>query len=1116
MGNGFRSGNTRAWRGALGGLVLVSVGCLLLGLSAPRSSLNTEAQLDSSPIADAISGARLISANSHPQLRSMLGQLPLIFEPNRGQAAPGVRFLAHGIGYGLFLDSAGAVLAVPTASPKSAPRVAALGMRLVNPNPHAVLAGAGELPGHSNYFLGNDPHKWHRGIPQFSGVRYKGIYRGIDLVFYGNNGQLEYDFHVAPGADASRAQMEFDGATGLELSHGDLVLNSGNGGRVLFHSPHIYQRIGDREQPVSGGFTLLAENRAGFAIGPYDRSRELIIDPIPEIESYFGGSGSDTFPSIAVDPSATFIYLAGTTTSPQASFPPTTNQTSFPSTLSISPTGPTHVFVAKILPSQPPVVEYETFLGGSASDTATGVAVDGADDAYLVGNTLSPDFPTTPTTAYQNAPETKSVTCTGTCSSLFVSVLDPAGTGFLNYSSYVSGDGNDVSTGMTIDANSDVFITGTTTSNDTATISDEFPASEAPPALENAYQISQLAPLQFFVTKVNTATAGASSISYSTYFGGGNPSTGTATGGGIAVDSSGNIYFSGTTNFVFTGTGRGLDFPILNPYQPCLDTPPPLVITNPLSCGSGPFPTATDAFVAKLNPNTVPGQQLRFSTYLGGSGTDSSTALAIDAGAANIYVTGQTNSNDFIIPTGTAPFQSSNTCGTCAYVGRFNNPVSANMSLTYFSYLGGTANDGATDGLAVSVDTASGALLTGSTTSPTLPVTPTTGVLQSTLAGPQNAFFARIDTQTVAGQSVIGSYLTYFGGNGTDRGTSVTIDANTNTYFAGDTTSTNLSTEDPILPTPPLNGNPHEFFVRLGTAADLCLTCVAPTISTLGGEVPAGTQATITYTLLNNGPDLATDVVVSGSVSSTSVAIKSATATSGICTPQGTTGNIACTINTLQPGSTSLIKFNAVPSAVGNYEVTAMATSVFDTDQNPGNNVAEMSFPVSDYSLSVGPSSETVVAGQTASYSVTISPFPVYASSVALTASGQPAATTVTFGSTSVTPGQGPVSTTLNLATTPRLVPVSDLGRHRAGIYALWLALPGLGLFCLPGSKRHRKRVVGVLMLVLCALIVFQPACATARQPTAVSGTPAGTYTIQVTATSGSFNKTANVNLTVQ
>ncbi len=1115
MGNGRRSGrssgNSRGWGRALGaGFALLAAGCLLVGLSARHSGPMAEVQSPDSPLS-AVTSSGVVSVPRTPGSHSVSAQLPLIFEPNRGQADPSVRFLAHGMGYGLFLDSAGAILAVPTPSAKhSASRVAALRMKLVDPNPHAALTGTGELPGHSNYFIGNDPRQWHRNVPQFAGVRYAGIYPGIDLVFYGNAGQLEYDFHVAPGADPSRAQMEFEGASGIQLRRGDLILDRGADGRVLFHAPHIYQRFGDREQSVSGRFVVRAGNRAGFEIGAYDHSRELIIDPVPEIESYFGGSGSETSPSIAIDPSGTFIYLAGSTTSPAASFP--LNGT-VPAQI-----GPgANVFVAKIVPSSPPTVSYITFLGGSSAgaDTATGVAVDGSGDAYLVGNTTSADFPTTQTTAYQTVPATKTVTCTGTCSSIFVSVLDPTGSTFLNYSSYVSGDGNDLSTGMAIDAKGDVFLTGTTTSQDQPSITDLFPATEAPPAAQTGFQTFPLAPLQFFVTKVNTTTAGGASIAYSTYFGGQTPSNATAVGGGIAVDSSGNIYFSGTTNFVFTGSGRPPDFPILNAYQPCLDTPPTTVIINPITCPNTASTTNPDAFAAKLNPNAVPGQQLLWSTYLGGSGTDSSTGLAIDSGAANVYLTGTTNSTDFIVPTGTSAFQSTNTCGTCAYVGRFNNPTTATTALTYFSYLGGTANDGVTNGLAVSVDTASGALLTGSTTSPTLPVTPATGVLQGTLNGAQNAFFARIDTVTATGQTQVGSYLTYFGGSGTDRGTSITTDRNTNTYFAGDTTSPNLPPDNPLQST--LNGTRNDFFVKLGTAADLCMNCVTPTVSPLTNAA-AGNQVTITYTVINNGPDLANNIVVTGSTSSSSVTFKSASATSGTCTSQVTNGNLACTIDTLQPGSTATIKFTVVPSAKGNYQVTATVSSIFNNDPNPNNDSAQAPFTASDFLVSLAPASQTIAAGQTALYTVTLTPSPVYSTSITLSASGQPNATTVSFGTNSLTPGQGPVSTTLSLATTQRLLPTASLGPPHGQFYALWLGMPGLALLGLgAGSKRRRKRVLGTfLMLMLGALILFQPACKSSTQPTAVSGTQAGTVTVTVTATSGTLTHTQHCNLTVQ
>ncbi len=1104
--SGESSGNSRRRGRALAGAVAVlGVGCMLLGVSARHSGQNAPVQAAGLTMSAALSTS---APNPKPDLHSVLGGLPVIFEPNQGQAPASVRFLAHGAGYGLFLDSTGAVMAVPTASTGSGQSTASLRMKLVDPNLHAAITGTDPLPGHTNYFLGNEPSKWHSNIPQFAGVRYEKIYPGIDLTFYSNHGSLEYDFHVAPGADPSRAEMEFEGAARLALNHGDLILDRGADGRVLFRAPHIYQRLGDREQVVPGGFTLLTATRAGFAIGDYDHSRELIIDPRPEIESYFGGNGTETSPSIAVDFSGTSIFLAGSTTSTPTSFP----------LGGLPPTqiGPgANVFVAQILPGS---VRFITFLGGSGgpgADTATGVAVDGSGRSYLVGNTTSTDFPTT-SSAYLTAPRTKTISCTGTCSSLFVTVLDPNGSSSPIYSSYISGNGNDVSTGMAVDLNSNVFITGTTTSQDPASISDVFPAGQAPPAQQNAYQPHPEAALQFFVTKVNTASSGPSSIAYSTYFGGGTPSNAIAVGGGIAVDSTGNIYFSGTTNFSFANIGRPPDFPILNAYQPCLNQPP-ATMTNPIQC---PAPTLnTDAFVAKINPNTA-GQQLLFSTYLGGANNDSSTALALDnpgGSAANIFITGTTNSTDFVVPTGTAAFQGTNTCGTCAYVGRFANATTGVAGLTYFTYLGGTAADGVTNGLAVAVDTANGALLTGSTTSPTLPVTP--GALQSMLDGPQDAFFARIDTTTTSGQTGVGSFLTYFGGNGTDRGTSITSDLNTNTYFAGDTNSNSgLPLDVPLQST--LNGAQNDFYAKLGTAADLSMTSVSPTVGTCppGGacSVDAGTTVTIKYVLLNSGPDLATGIKITGLASSSNVVFKSASVDSGTCTTEVSNGGLTCQVNTLQPGGIAHVTFSVEPNAPGNYQVSATVSSTFPTDQNPDNDTASAPFQANSFTLSATPNSQAVNAGDKATYTVILSPTSAagYNTAITVSASGAPSATGTTFGSASITPGLTPVSTSLTLSTTQRAVPVANATRHGRTFYAFWVFLPGLALFG-AGKKRRRRMLCALSLLALFAVMLLQPACKGSTQTTLVSGTPAGTFPITITATSGSVTHSTTVNLTV-
>ena len=151
-------------------------------------------------------------------------------------------------------------------------------MRLVGANPAAAVTGSDPLPGKSNYFIGNDPKNWHTGIPQFAGVHYQSVYPGIDLVFYGSQGRLEYDFKVAAGADPSQAELQFDGATKLELSGGDLILK-GTGADVRLQAPRVYQNAAGQQQPVEGRFVLRAANRVGFEIGAYDRARELVIDP---------------------------------------------------------------------------------------------------------------------------------------------------------------------------------------------------------------------------------------------------------------------------------------------------------------------------------------------------------------------------------------------------------------------------------------------------------------------------------------------------------------------------------------------------------------------------------------------------------------------------------------------------------------------------------------------------------------------------------------------------------------------------------------------------------------------------------------------------------------------
>jgi uncharacterized repeat protein (TIGR01451 family) len=1159
-----------------GAILLLAAGCLLLG-SASRSRTSTASpQVSRSPLQSAILSASSSafapdvatqpnsSGRDAGQARALLSQLPLLFEPNLGQmnlaqtnssqSDSAVRFIARGSGYSLFLDSAGAMLALRApAHAGSAAHTESVRMKLAGASPSARIAGADLLPGKSNYFIGNDRSKWRSNIPQFARVSYEEVYPGINLVFYGKQGQLEYDFQVAPGADPSQAQLEFDGAQKVELSSGSLILKS-DGGSLLFAAPTVYQEIDGRRQPVEGRFALRASNRVGFEVGPYDHSRELIIDPVLTYSTYFGGSGNDTFPYVTVDILGN-IYLTGSTTS--SGLPTTTG--AFQPNLD-TPTAQ-NIFILKLNPQAGPTgVEYLTYLGGSGTDTAVGIGENGINGTtiYVAGTTTSTDFPTTQT-AYQTVPKSGSAGP----QHVFVTALNPTATNQLVYSTYLSGSGADIASGMTIDTAGNVYVTGTTTSTalgDEGSLTNQFPASATPEA-QPFQPVSRGATIQFFVTKVATTAAGIGSILYSTYFGGGAPSNAIAVGGGIAVDTTGNIYFTGTTNFIYTGTSPVTDFPILNAYQPCLDTPPPLVIVVPALCNNS-TDTATDAFVAKLNnPTNTQATQLAWSTYFGGANTETGTGIAVDAGAANVYITGSTNSSNFILPTtisSFAPFQlcldtpppNPTTCTppanplTNAYVARFNNISGTStttapvvMSLTYFSYLGGSipgalgAAATGDAGLAITVDPASDALITGYAQTTDFPIYPP-AVIQGTLQGPQNAFFGRLNTATLVGQSAVGAYVTYFGGNdvnanGTylgDRGTSIAIDQNLNTYFAGDTTSTNLLTLNPLQGQN--NGAVDTFVVALGTAADLAITNAQLSNPTLSNQVPVGTQVSTVYTITNNGPDLATNVVVLGTIPA-GTTFDSASATSGSCSSTVTTGGVACTISSMQAGSTATVTIVLTANQPGGYTSSASVSSGNNIDPVPGNNSGSISFTATAFILNVTPSAFAVqAAGDSAFYTVTVTPQPVYGANVSLSVSGLPGASKSSYSAPSVAlTSPSPVSSTLTVSTTARPINIGSVRPGRRALYAAFLAFPaitflGFGVSFGAGSgkagKSRRRRLAGLLMLcVLFGLIWLQPACAGGTTPPPQGGTPPGTYNLVITAAGGTYSKNQTVQLVV-
>src|SRR5262249_14181008 len=251
------------------------------------------------------------------------GKLPLSFEANQGQTDPKVKFLSRGPGYQLFLLPDEAVLTLQQPgklkparnrkkfgdfrglllerSEREAGPIETIRMSLLGAAKDAALTGVDEMPGHSNYFVGNDPAKWHANVPNFGKVRYHSVYPGIDLIYHGDRQQLEYDFIVAPGADPKRIRLRMDGAKSLKLTpEGDLLLAT-SGEPVRVPKPVLYQEFANEHKPIEGSFLLAANNTVTFRVAAYDHAKPLIIDPVLVYSTLLGGNGSDEGLGIAID-----------------------------------------------------------------------------------------------------------------------------------------------------------------------------------------------------------------------------------------------------------------------------------------------------------------------------------------------------------------------------------------------------------------------------------------------------------------------------------------------------------------------------------------------------------------------------------------------------------------------------------------------------------------------------------------------------------------------------------------------------------------------------------------------------------------------------------------------
>ncbi|HET8760889.1 MAG TPA: SBBP repeat-containing protein, partial [Nitrospiria bacterium] len=661
------------------------------------------------------------------------GQLPLSFIHNNGQVDAKVRFYEKGSGHATYFTTDGVYLSLTKGRSSSADS-SLITLRPQGANPNVQIVADHEQAGKVNYLVGRDPGQWQTNVPTYGAVVYQEIYPGIDLTFYGNNRQLEYDFVVKPGADPRNVRLAYEGIEGLRVTEtGDLEIAL-NGGVILQRKPVVYQMINGQRVDVAGAFTVQTPVQQGsrvfaygFDVAWYDATQPLVIDPTLVYSTYLGGGDSDIGNSVAVD-AAGNAYVAGKTQS--VNFP-----TSGP--LQAGLNGGSDVFVTKLNPAGTAAV-YATYLGGSGADEAAGIAVDAAGNAYVTGRTSSSDFPT--------AGPLQATSGGGT--DAFLVKLAPTGAGLV-YATYLGGGGADFGMGVAVDSAGNAYVTGQTQSSDFPTAPT---ASALQPTLGSANGDG-------FVAKVNAAGA---ALVYSTYLGG----SGADTGNGIAVDASGNAYVAGET--------QSADFPTTSALQPTfgggtsdafvtkLNPVGSLIVYSSYLGGSGSdaghgiavgsaasayvvgatqspnFPTVnavqttpgglTDAFVARFGTAGAP---LLYSTYLGGSNDDVGLGIAVDA-ASNAYATGHTASGDFPV---VSPLQATSGGASDAFVARLN---ATGTAFGYSTYFGGNGID---EGHGIAVDAAGNAYLTGMTESSNLDMV---NPMQGVFAGTQDAFAAKI------------------------------------------------------------------------------------------------------------------------------------------------------------------------------------------------------------------------------------------------------------------------------------------------------------------------------------------------------------------------------------
>jgi len=1005
-----------------------------------------------------------------------------------------------------------------------------LAVDLVGAAANPTIVGEQPLSTRINYFIGRDPSKWRRNVPTYSQIRYQNVYPGIDLVYYGNNHQVEYDFDLAPGADPSSIQFSVKGADALSLdSLGNLVLSKGST-QMLFQAPVIYQVVNGTRARVAGTYVLRDATHVGFAVEPHDNTKPMVIDPVLVYSTFLGGSSDDFSNAVAVD-SAGDAYVTGITDSPN--FPLATlgsyNSTQFRAFLTkFDPTGSTLLFA-------------DYFGGTSGSDEAEAIALDSSGNAYVTGSAVSSDFPLV--NPYQS-------TLSGS-QDAFLAQFSADGSSLM-YATYLGGSNSQFATSVSVDPTGEAVIAGVTQSTD-------FP-------MVDAYQ-SSVSTDQFgdwgeygFVTKFAANPTGGTSLVYSTYLAGSTLNASSCPTGcfpdseilGVATDGSGNAYvtgFTATANFPvtsgayattspgyalsdvgfvskFTNSGAlaystylgGLTSSFLNAIA--VDSTGAAYVTG-YDMANDNFPIVTTsicdpslsacngAIIAKLDPA---GATLVYSTFLGTSNNMAGQAIQVDA------------SGDAFIVGSDVQFDLSNPIE--GYAGNGDVVVAEidpnATTLLMATFLGGQAWEAASS---LALDGSGAVYVTGVTQSLDFPVTQ--GAFQTAWGGQTDAFITKIDPTTSAPAVAIGPSALQFGsqnvGTTSASQTSVlrnmgsvalTISSITPSGDFAETDNCGTSVAAASFCTITVTFTPSASGSRAGAVTVVDNAQGSPQSLTLTGTGFGAPQyvrikpATLSFSSSPVGTATTPQTVTVANTSNVTLSISGVQVTGDFAAIGNNCGSIAA-------NGTCTVKVSFRPRSAGTRTGTLRLVS-----SGTSSSQVALSGSGVDFVSVATTTSATVTPGGSATYQLNVgSVGGSFLDLVSFSCNGAPALATCTVSPGSLTPGSNSSTVTVTVKTTGSVAQMHTLAEKQGRFLAAWV-FGQMGIFgVLVLGARNRRKFRSYAASVVVGMLLLLVGCGvggTQQSPAVSNTTPQGSYSLSVVARSGNLEHATKLSLIVQ